>query len=1409
MGIDESQFIIRGMSQDLSVSKEPSTVSFENRNLRFNPVENNTFLSIENEKGNKLFQQTTTGIVVGTCVIKQYMLIVSVQNNTTYFYRYNNESEELELIGEKGWNLNMSEDKAIETLGYYENENVIKVYWLDGVNPLRFINIANSSISKITPETSEELFETNRKLSFFENVEVVKQSGGGFFAPGTIQYVLTYSNKNGVESNPFYISSLLYTSNYDRGNSNEESASCSFKITIENPQDNFEYINIYSIVTTESKGTPTTKKVDSLKIEEGTIIYTDNGTRGEIVEPLSLRYTGSGDYIFGTMDQKQNTLFLGDITLNDQYNFNEVKEYINTIKDSKFTSVFFTDSNKEIQNGAQGYYDYTIQLDRKSNQITTFHTHDYYRLGIELLKNNGEYTEPIFIKDAQNNISIDTGLYDSDTPINLISIIMHISGEVINKIKSYGYIGIRPVIVYPEIQDRVVACQGVLNPTIFNIGQRKNGTCYAQASPFFRPMFSETKPTSRQVYYLKGHESEYDASLFYWRNNNYITSSSIITCKNWLEFQHFRQLGRPVSYTTITDDSSYSSDSIPWGSDDPIFGIPEISSTFRFITAGTESNLQFSKWPKKLAEGTTFPYYEESYYIDQSVFTLNSPDLEFEDLMNSINFSNYKMRIIGCIPLTASYSDSELQSKKTYNQQNVNLTIDAAKNIANINRDGWKLKASYNIIKETGSSEEPIDKEYTGISGYSIAFTDKDNQRVNGYHESTEVSRDKSIIANIRYSNKPILFNNSSFWEKELSDFKLFNSNIQSIKILHNTDGNYSYLGNVEQLGTNIGYKLDAQLSLIENKNKKIDSVPIKYMSTPHLVGCFKTDKLSGSTSDSRYGMNVLPSIVINNKAINPATTMGREYQVEWNDSFYSINEDLLFPNNDQITEEFKSGFLWLGEVYQDVDTNIIFGGHSENAYKNNSWKIGGKTYLFNDAFQNNIVYTEGDTYYQRYDCLKTYPSSSEDKNQVIEILSYLCETRINIDGRYDINRGVNNILYANPLNWNKINKAYTNDQNFFEDRITNEEGTDFPSTVTWTKTKIAGADVDAWTNITMVSTLGLDGTLGKISKLINYNDNLIAFQDNGITRINYNERNALSTESGIPVEIGNSGKVEGFQVISNDIGCFNKWTIQKTKTGLYFIDDYNKAIYKYEGNALPTDLSNDKGFKSWMINNLPSTPKIWGPKETGVFKTSVDKITEDVYFIKQNEECLTFNERINLFSSFYSYQNASFINTVQNKTFAINSYNGISKLWEQRAGEYNSFFGNIEPYSIEVIVNDDFSTDKTFNNIEFRADAFDISGLKTNCPFDKLTIKTEYQEGNEDLVWNRPEASSLKKKYRIWYANIPRADGTRDRIRNTWAKLKLKQSNPQTDRMELHDLVVKYFKHSSRLRVAQQRQAE
>jgi len=83
-----------------------------------------------------------------------------------------------------------------------------------------------------------------------------------------------------------------------------------------------------------------------------------------------------------------------------------------------------------------------------------------------------------------------------------------------------------------------------------------------------------------------------------------------------------------------------------------------------------------------------------------------------------------------------------------------------------------------------------------------------------------------------------------------------------------------------------------------------------------------------------------------------------------------------------------------------------------------------------------------------------------------------------------------------------------------------------------------------------------LNGVDGEVISLDNISNQMFVFQNDRISRINYNQRVQVSTSDGIPVEITNSTAVDGAITIANGVGLKNKWSKYNTGTVCYFVDD-------------------------------------------------------------------------------------------------------------------------------------------------------------------------------------------------------------------------------------------------------------
>ncbi len=439
-------------------------------------------------------------------------------------------------------------------------------------------------------------------------------------------------------------------------------------------------------------------------------------------------------------------------------------------------------------------------------------------------------------------------------------------------------------------------------------------------------------------------------------------------------------------------------------------------------------------------------------------------------------------------------------------------------------------------------------------------------------------------------------------------------------------------------------------------------------------------------------------------------------------------------------------------------------------------WIVAGEAVSVADTDEEvQVKWMQGDWYYQRWDCLRTYPKSVEDKNQVVEIVSFMCETRRNLDGRYDSHAG-QPFLQANPENYNLINDAYTQQNNFFSYTMPSDNDNvvdSFPTYIAWSLPKALNSNVDNWTALGALSNLDMAGDAGDVTSLVRFGNNIYCFQPSAISLIMYNGRTQVTAEDGMPVELAASKSVEGRHTLTENRGATSNLAIAVTDSAVYFADEYNKTLCAFSQNIQP--FSDTLGFHSWA-HALPD------------FKFNVfpDPRTSSVLFDRVNGDgvTLSFKESHNQFESFYDNGGSPLTLIVTGDTLCLHDDgDGGYGLWRLGTGKPNFFFGEYKPFWVDYIFSDNKSTDKVYDNIEFSGDVLVDGKLSPKrCPYNYVRAYSEYQDSGWkklDFVRNMP--SNAKNLYRIWRAFVPRdASKTRagkvaERMRNPWMHIVLK----------------------------------
>ena len=1447
--------VIKGMRQDTSPSKANPEYIFDARNIRLTARGNDTLLSITNEQDSKsIYAASSTvgqaidlinGKVLGYCVLNNYLITfstyISYTDTTidyiTRVYKSNNgwvsdilysshsrvqDEDGAIILKEVSGRLNFGDN--IQTLGIYENENIQKVYWVDGINQPRVINIVkdillNKSVEKVAQSYSSDSFNFVPTLTLNESVNITPTfNQNGRFAAGVIQYAFTYFNKYGQESNIFYTSDLYYITYPNRGGSPEDIINTSFEISITNPDSNkFDYVRVYSIHRTSIDAIPYVKKVIDLPT---TSIKTDSTNSKESVY---YRFTGTPQVMLkgGTF----KPIFAYSTYL--QYNIKPVVNGTDTTGAHAGISDYYVFSSEQEPKILLD--DNTlISLSGGSKLFITMKT------GVG---GPGNGALPIIVCDNESAsrlkiesnavVQSDITFTDNNTQGESIdpTLLLYVGGEDIvastiaqkDNTMFLGNIQLTkpsiPETIKKRIKKELSISQSLREVTVEsssmgNHYRYSNQLCVGNTSTF---KVREHYRLGLQFQYKNGKWSEpilvnpeyivddsttpsavFQGDTLKYKLPRLTTrlSTSIINDLIALGFKKVRALvvnpslsDRLVLLQGVVCPTVYTKNNrgnnTPYAQSSWFFRLFNNKSDNNVSEGAyvTNSNTQLLVTPNIRENNYKFLSSEiefmdtgdDGFRVDTSTVTFHSPDIEFDPSIQTLDGNDFSFRFVGKAPFTTSVGDISIETssptigpKATGFVHRITQSVQSGRQLVSglFYRD-WLV----DDIKETG------DFTYYDQQNYEIGYLiypwqssgSLNNDIVRPANKGTRSAvLKRKVISNIRTSYDNV-WETATNWNS--GQIGVFNSN--EVSLLRISGSNY--YGNVDTI---IIPTKEYSKVVADGTAFNINSLnTVADINIPNWVNIHGDvySQLVYSRPSIRMKYKSTPHIVIKNNNNN-------------------------LPSSDTNVNDY----LHIVEIYRE-SVPLPFGGESDAALLANQWIPSGPPVALNAE---EIEYLHGDCWYQRYDCLKTYPFTNEDENSIVEIASFMVETRVNIDGRYDRNRGLTSNLNMSPTNFNLFNPVYTQKDNFFNYRTLDKDFyklNNFQNSITWTKEKTLSEVVDTWSNVTMTNTLDVDGNLGKITSINIFNNELYCFQDKGISNILFNNRVQIPTSDNVPIEISNGYKVQGKRYLSNSIGSQNQKSILATPNGIYFSDLYNSGIYLLNQQGIQ-DISTPRGFTNWVKDYQPS-------------RTYYDANNGDVYFISDQSEynlldyrkCLCFSEKLNEFTSFMDYFTSDCMFNIQNNFYRLLKYveyhNSGTKFEQMFAGDY------MNNYHITYIANQNPTNDKIFNTLEFRADTLQddqdslIIGnnplLPNKCPFNKLTVWNEYQLGESSLsnVFGKP--SNLKQKFRIWRINIPRdKSNNRDRIRNPWAYIKLEGSD-NTNRMQLHDLQVYYFDNS------------
>ena len=463
-----------GMMQDTAKSKFPNSFYYEGKNIRIVATDSQSTGAVTNEKGNSLIFQVPVPVVNETTKIISYagktlsfttseltgatqsgdQVIIGHSNSRKYILLFTTDNNGFDCIWKIQYdnyditllymrNLSFSSNCPVQVINNFENKNIDKIYWADGNNQLRFLNIEHS----IANQDLEELIDVPVSVIDMVGKYTLSQpiitsiSAGGIHTSGMIQYAYNLYRLNSSQTKISPLSELIsLDKGYLGGGSLNEVVGASPILSISGIDRSFTNIKVYAIKYTSYNEVPSISVIDDRGIpSNGSIqVYDD----GNVISTLSLEefiFLGSDIVIPKHINTKFNRLFLAnykevnfDINLDCRaYSFNSsgtATVYKNLYSNAgvpsgtpftittdadytnsaliKHDSVNLNYNSHKFQKngttyGGEGkYIKYELTQTTLYNKNSKyFKDEEVYRIGIEFYNSYGQYSQPKWIAD--------------------------------------------------------------------------------------------------------------------------------------------------------------------------------------------------------------------------------------------------------------------------------------------------------------------------------------------------------------------------------------------------------------------------------------------------------------------------------------------------------------------------------------------------------------------------------------------------------------------------------------------------------------------------------------------------------------------------------------------------------------------------------------------------------------------------------------------------------------------------------------------------------------------------------------------------------------------------------------------------------------------------------------------------
>ena len=1399
---------IDGIDQDTSVNKVDNKHYFDAQNLRIitnDPLTNGALSSTIGNTRALVFN--ANDIIIGVCKIKNSY--DTDAGDSTLFFCYNSSGNHSIYLLEgdaakidistpidmdalyrtvgsyragylyRGSDLNFLSTYKIQAEARYESAGIRKVYWVDGNNPIRYMNIdsAITAALALAPIDSAILFDITPEAELSApSISIVK---GGNYKAGLVQHAYQLYVRHGAKttfsplSNVLSLSSSLFASNSltTVGNKLDDNTGVSVQVNISNLDDNFNRIRIVAIHYTQPFVSPTVNIIGEFEYSTDSISVVDNGLTIYGTIPIEeFRLQGQVNYVAKTLGSKNNIMFYGNLK-EDIWN----PDFLNP-NDSDFwdaRAIRFR-SYIESLSGTDDVY---------KNIIATSPSIPAY--GVTFTINN------------VNSLSISIANFSTWAGIS--------SSRTITALSGGG-------VFFNTINNKYVYGGTVYNTTVDAL---VSGASYNAG-------------TDTLTFNVSGLYSNLFAGI-----PSIWTSAELYRAPSYLATFRY-------DYTATADPVV---DSRPYdtGLGETVILTPSSDTPTEWNNAGWENYTPDHDGINRYndTDNDEVSSYEYKFKSDGIIIGAEGPNVEIDFTYEDVKIDNYSSNYNAQV--SAPYDDSILGVSNRSSARNEVYriyivffnkkmqhsnpqwicdlrmpTVDDDSDFAVVNTDGATVVNGRYLYPKVSIKNLPVDFD---LLGWQIFRCERG-------------TTDRSVLA------KGLV---SPTWNNTTGSNEAMPYSTTTSMLIGHADGAVDqYKTLLEFISPEVNF--NRNIKYVTGDRVRVDGRYTGAINGTTYGRYLKsTAEIARDPGDSTYldvlGLSVEDSQTVDNLDIRTTTIESITYRnliTFLNGATRHIGQKgttlIVKTDDDLVIDNSTAG--WISGSYIRNVFNTQYGGNTYEARSYNS-VIPYSDFVLTTATQEaNCVF--GDTFISYFAYLRAmFPTQETTYSQYRKELVLLpvessinCALRLDPIQKYtdsgELTANITTMTVQEKqsdgiANWPdtypdelidlySYNSVYSISPNakliqckVFDSNTIEENSVK----VIATDKKINNEYFDSWTNIKINNYIEVDGQYGDLIRLINFNNKFFAFQNKGVSLLSINERTLIQDANKLQLTLGTGTVLDRYDYLTTSSGIYGPNDLVTSFNTLYYIDRENKAIYTLTSEG-DVPISEIKGIRSLLKSYTTINHAVVG------FDPEYKEIVFCIYKDSNLYNTIVYNEYTGSFVSQYSFIPLLMYNT-NGKLLSV-PYSGTidNEVYLHNVGNYAQFYGTISDSYLEIVINPNGNIVNKYDVLDIRSDVIDENGSEVaNKTIDELIVSNSYQTTSKTISFANSSvvATSLSeigkhliRKWRTWL--LPDSPASEFyRFVDTYVKLKLIKDNnlvtigatQHSCKFLLHDLITYY----------------